>query len=87
MRMSDVFQHFMRKIVTVDSAGYRFKGKLLAFEDTQIYERPNRARLVLKKSKEMSSNHRPALLVLEPEEGPRFILRGWSKMQTEAAVQ
>ena len=84
MRMSDFLGHFLGRPVTVDSAGYRFKGKLLAFEDILVYERSHR---VLKKAKE-SSTHAPALLVLEgPERGPRFIVRGWSKMQTEAAVQ
>ena len=83
MRMSAVIQYFMGKTVTVDSAGFRFKGKLLAFEDTQVYERSHR---ILKKAKEISS-HAPALLVLEPEEGPRFIVRGWSKLMTEAPVQ
>jgi hypothetical protein len=87
MRMSTVTQHFMGKTVTVDSAGYRFLGKLLAFEDTQVYERPNQ---VLKKAKEMSCNHPPALLVLEVPEGEgshKVIVRGWSKMMTEALVQ
>jgi len=82
--MSAVTQYFMGKTVVVSSFGFRFKGKLLAFEDTQVYERSHR---VLKKAKETSCNHPPALLVLEPEGGPRFILRGWSKMMTEAAVQ
>ena len=84
MRMSDVISYFIGKPVTVDSAGFRFEGKLLAFEDTQVYERSHR---ILKKAKE-TSTAAPALLVLEsPEGGPRFILRGWSKMMTEAAVQ
>jgi len=83
MRMSDVISYFIGKPVTVDSAGFRFKGKLLAFEDTQVYERSHR---ILKKAKE-TSTAAPALLVLEPEEGPRFIVRGWSKLMTEAQNQ
>jgi len=89
MQMSAVTQYFMGKTVVVSSFGFRFKGKLLAFEDTQVYERPNRAKLVLKKAKEISS-HAPALLVLEVPEGEgshKVIVRGWSKMMTEAAVQ
>jgi len=82
--MSAVIQYFMGKTVKVSSFGFQFKGRLVAFEDTQVYELPNR---VLKKAKE-SSTHAPALLVLEsPEGGPRFILRGWSKMMTEAQSQ